>query len=81
MGLLTLHEAIAVVLLNKENRTASIHEISDEIARRGLYFQKNGGVAPAKQIRLRTHPSTNAGKAYSHLFEYLEPDKVRLRCL
>ncbi len=76
---LKLHEAIAVILLSKENRTASIGEISQEIADRGLYFQRSGDIAPPSQIRLRTHPNTNAGKTYSHLFEFIEPDRVKLK--
>lgn len=77
--LLTLHEAIAVILLSKDDRTARIQEISEEIAARKLYFQKSGDIAPPEQIRLRTHPNTKSGKQYAHLFEYIEPDKVRLR--
>lgn len=80
-NLLKLHEAICVVLLSKENRTATLEEISLEIAKRELYFQKSGDVAPPDQIRLRTHPNTNSGKRYEHLFEYLEPNKVKLRNL
>ncbi|CAD5248140.1 conserved hypothetical protein [Imperialibacter sp. EC-SDR9] len=75
-NLLKLHEAIAVVLLSCENRTASIQYISEEIARRGLYFQKSGGIAPPGQIRLRTHPKTRAGKTYAHLFVFTEPGLV-----
>ncbi|MBO6573192.1 MAG: hypothetical protein JJ958_12205 [Balneola sp.] len=78
-NILTLHEAIAVVLLSKENRTATIHEISKEIGERGLYHQKSGDIALPEQIRLRTHTNTKAGKQYSHLFEYIETDKVRLK--
>tara|TARA_R110002050_G_scaffold65695_1_gene142060 strand:+ start:7576 stop:7827 length:252 start_codon:yes stop_codon:yes gene_type:complete len=81
MNILTLHEAIAVILLTKEGRTATIDEISQEIAERGLYFQKSGDIAPPEQIRLRTHTNTKAGKQYQHLFEYIEPNKVRLRNL
>ena len=80
-NLLKLHEAIAVVLLDKPDRTASIEEISQEIADRGLYFQKSGDIAPPGQIRLRTHPNTSAGKTYKHLFEFKEPDQVKLRNL
>lgn len=80
-NLLKLHEAICVVLLSKENRTATLEEISLEIVKRELYFQKSGDIAPPDQIRLRTHPSTNTGKRYQHLFEYLEPNKVKLRDL
>ncbi len=78
-NLLTLHEAIAVILLSKENRTATIDAISEEIAERRLYFQKRGDMAPPAQIRLRTHPNTHAGKQYAHLFDYIEPNKVRLK--
>lgn len=67
-NLLTLHEAIAVILLSKEGRTTSIQEISKEIAERKLYFQKSGEIAPPEQIRLRTHPNTKSGKQYAHLF-------------
>ncbi len=79
--ILKLHEAIAVVLLSKENRTATLEEISNEIANRRLYYKKNGGFADAKQIRLRTHPNTHAGKTYAHLFEFREPNLITLRNL
>jgi pyoverdine/dityrosine biosynthesis protein Dit1 len=78
-NLLRLHEAIAVVLLSNSDRIASLKEISQEIARRGLYFQKTGCIAPPDQIRLRTHPNTTSGKQYSHMFRYIEPDKVQLK--
>lgn len=82
-NLLKLHEAISVVLLGMKDRTASLEEISQEIAERGLYFQQNGdGVPPPKsQIRLRTHPNSKGGKSYKHLFEFIEPNKVKLRNL
>lgn len=80
-GKLELHEAIAVVLLSKEDRIATYKEISDEIAQRGLYFKKNGDSAPPEQIRLRTHPNTSAGKSYSHLFDHIAPNRVRLKNL
>lgn len=78
-NLLKLHEAIAVILLSKKDRKATINEISDMIARRQLYFQKSGGFAPPEQIRLRTHPKTSSGKRYSHLFKYIEPNLVQLK--
>ena len=62
MNLLKLREAIAVVLLSKPDRTASISEISEEISVRNLYRQKSGDIAPPGQIRLRTHPNTNTGQ-------------------
>jgi hypothetical protein len=76
---LKLHEAICVVLLNKEDRTATLVEISNEIHSRELYRQKSGDIAPPGQIRLRTHPNTKSGKTYQHLFEFIEPDKIRLK--
>lgn len=78
-NLLKLHEAIAVVLLSKDDRTATYDEISKEIANRDLYFQKTGDIAPPGQIRLRTHPNTKSGNIYQHLFEYIEPNRVKLR--
>ncbi len=80
-NLLKLHEAIAVVLLAKPERIATIEEITLQIAQRNLYRQQNGiGDFPKKsQVRLRTHPNTKAGKTYSHLFEFIEPNFVRLR--
>lgn len=80
-NLLKLHEAIAVVLINKNDRTASLQDITQEIADRNLYRQQNGvGPFPPKgQIRLRTHPNTKGGKTYAHLFEFIEPDRVKLK--
>lgn len=76
---LKLHEAIAIVLLGTDNRMATTEEIAKEINRRKLYGQKDGSLINKEQIRLRTHTNTNSGKFYSHLFEYVEPDSVRLR--
>jgi len=69
---LKLHEAMRVVLQGCTNRTATFSFLSSEIAKRGLYRQKEGGVAPASQIRLRA-------KNYPKLFEIIPPDKVRLK--
>jgi len=77
-NLLKLHEAIAIILLSKDDRTASLEEISREIADRNLYRKKSGEFAPPEQIRLRTHPNTKSGKQYSRLFKFIEPDKVML---
>lgn len=78
MAKLTLHEAIAVVLLGKINRTATTEEIAFEINRRGLYFQRNGSVLPFDQVRLRV----KLGKGrYLHLFEWMEPNLVILKNL
>jgi hypothetical protein len=76
-NLLILHEAIAVVLLSKENRTATIEEISKEINKRKLFIRpSDGNPVPNYQVMQRTKLSD--GK-YSHLFEYIEPNKVRLK--
>lgn len=75
-SLLKLHEAIAVVLLSKENRTASFSEIAEEIENRRLYFRKDGESAPDYQIMMRTKLAK--GK-YHHLFEQIGKDKVRLK--
>lgn len=77
--ILKLHEAIVVVLLSKDDRTASLEEIRNEIVNGELYFKKDGDFPDVGQIRLRTHPNTKAGKQYAHLFNYLEPDKVQLK--
>ena len=62
-----------------ENCTASTKEIAKEINRRQLYFQKKGTPINKSQIRLRTHPKTRSGKFYSYLFEFIYPDKVKLK--
>ena len=80
-NLLKLHEAIAVVLLGKDDRTATIQDITKEIADRNLYRQNKGKGAfpPKSQIRLRTHPNTKGGQTYGHLFDFISPDKIKLK--
>lgn len=73
---LTLHEAIVVVLITKPNRTATTDEITKEINHRGLYKKKDGSDVKRGQIRLRTKLSDNA---YHHLFEFTEPNIVKLK--
>jgi hypothetical protein len=68
---LTLHEAMRIILLEQPGRKAQTQAISDEIARRGLYRQKSGGVAHAGQIRIRA-------VKYPRLFEMVDRDTVRL---
>lgn len=79
MKKLTLHEAIELVLKVRQNRTWTINEIANEINSRKLYEKKDKSALQSGQVRLRTHPNTKAGKFYSYMFEYIEPDKVRLR--
>ncbi|RYZ28191.1 MAG: hypothetical protein EOO10_10325 [Chitinophagaceae bacterium] len=75
-NLLKLHEAIAVVLLSKKNRTASFDEIANEINQRKLYLRKDGDDVPAYQIRQRSLLSNGR---YHHLFEVFGKDFLRLR--
>lgn len=74
-----LHEAIAIVLTEKINRTATIQEIADEINSKNLYQKQDGSPVQPGQIRLRTHPKTKSGGHYSYMFEYIEPNKVKLK--
>ncbi len=76
MPKLYLHEAIAIILLSKEDRTASIEEIAMKINIRELYQRKDKIDEPAYQIMQRTKLSKGQ---YHHLFEWINPDKVRLR--
>lgn len=73
---LTLHEAIIEVLKNKPNQQANISEIAKEINDRKLYNRKDGNPLPEYQVMMRTKLAK--GK-YHHLFEYIEPDSVKLR--
>lgn len=72
---LKLHEAIAVVLINKPNRTATTEEIAKEINKRKLYKKKDLSDVEASQIKLRTKLSDGA---YHHLFDFIEPNMVKL---
>lgn len=74
-NLLTLHEAIAVVLLSKQSRTSDVETIADEINSRGLYVRKDNQPLPGYQVMQRTKLSKGR---YHHLFKFIEPDKVRL---
>lgn len=71
-----LHEAIALILAEYENRTASIQEIADQINKRSLYKRKDSAPVPAYQVMQRTKLSNGT---YHHLFEYIEPNMVRLK--
>jgi hypothetical protein len=53
-NLLKLHEAIALVLLNLPNRTATFQKIADEIERRYLFPKRKGGITLGEQVKLRT---------------------------
>ncbi len=51
-NLLTLHEAVAVVLLKQPNQTATFQTIANEIERRNLFTERKGGITLAEQINL-----------------------------
>ncbi|WP_300799142.1 hypothetical protein [uncultured Alistipes sp.] len=57
--MLTLHEAIAVVL---QEGAKTPQELAEEINRRNLYRRKDGRPLPAKQVSARI-------RAYGYLFE------------
>ena len=75
-NILLLHEAIAVVLLTKENKSAYLKDIAAEIERRNLYKKKDGGYPSVSQIRLRVSKSKGQ---YIHLFGFRNPDIVWLK--
>lgn len=74
-NLLTLHEAVAVVLLKYKDRTASFDAIAKEIEKRNLFPERKGNIELSKQIRLRTSIKSSR---YKHLFTFLAPDKIKL---
>ena len=75
-NLLTLHEAVAVVLLGETNRTATIQTIADEVERRKLFPERKGGISLAEQIKLRTSISSSK---YKHWFEFTKPETLKLK--
>lgn len=73
---LLLHEAIVVVLINCQQRTATIEEIAGKINKRKLYVKKNGDPVTPAQIKLRASLS---GGRYTHLFTCKKTGTVTLR--
>ena len=69
---MTLHGAMQVVLEECPNRTASTEYISNEVIRRRLYTQRDGGDVFPDQIFLRA-------RKYPHLFDLIGRTTVRLR--
>ncbi len=67
----TLHNAMRIILMERESCTATTKELCVEIERRGLYMRKDGKTARAKQINARV-------RQYSELFEFTGPGIVRL---
>ena len=74
-NLLTLHEAVAVVLLNQPNRRATFQTIADQIEKRNLFSERKGGISLAEQIKLRTAISSSK---YKNLFKFTKPDIIEL---
>lgn len=75
-NILTLHEAVAVVLLKQPNRTATFQTIAYKIETRNLFPERNGGITLAKQIELRTAIASNKHKDW---FEFTKPNILKLK--
>lgn len=75
-NLLTLHEAVVVILLNKKDRTATFESIAVDIEKRNLFPERKGGITLAEQIKIRT--STKSSK-YKSWFDFTPPDTIRLK--
>ena len=75
-NLLTLYEAIAVVLLSQTDRSATFQNIADEVEKRNLFPERKGGITLAEQIKLRTAIATSK---YKHWLEFIKPDTIKLK--
>lgn len=75
-NLLRLHEAIAVVLLNQSNRTATFQDIAKVIEKRKLFPERKGNIPLEVQIKLRAAISSSR---YKDWFEFIEPDVLKLK--
>lgn len=52
---LTLHEAMETVLAGRGNRWMTVHELAEEINRRGLYEKRDGTPVDPTQIHARAN--------------------------
>lgn len=68
----TLHEAMRIVLSEAADKTMHASDLADEIYKRKLYLQKDGGKAQYTQIRARCGH-------YPDMFEALKGNKIRLK--
>lgn len=75
-NLLTLHEAVADVLLSEPNRTATVQTIAAEIERRNLFPERKGETNLAEQIKLRTSISSSK---YKHWVDFTKSDILKLK--
>ncbi len=70
-NLLTLHESVAVILLNKKNRSATFESIAEDIERRNLFPERKGGITLSEKVKIRT--SIKSSK-YKRWFDFKPPD-------
>ena len=77
-NLITLHEAIVLAIISKDDRTATYPEIAEFIDKRGLYTERKGNIALSDQVKLR---ATQSRGNYRRLFEVIEKETIRLRNL
>lgn len=68
----TLHEAMRLVLLEKEDHIMHAADLADEIYKKRLYVKKNGEKAEYTQVRAR------CGK-YHEIFEAIPGNKIKLK--
>jgi hypothetical protein len=72
--MLTLHEAVIIVLIKQPERTATYETIANEIQKRKLFPDRKENVSLSEQIRLRTSISSSK---YKHMFEKVSKDKIK----
>lgn len=77
-NLVTLHEAMVLALISKDDRTATYREVADFIDERGLYTERKGNIALSDQVKLR---ATQSRGNYRHLFEVIDKETISLRNL
>lgn len=75
-NLLTLHQAIALALLDTDDRTLSFAAIAVYIEKKHLFPERKGNISLQEQVMLR---ATKSKGQYFHLFEQVGPDIIRLR--
>lgn len=73
-NLLTLHEAIILVLVKEPDRTATFDKIATEIEKRHLFPERKGGIPLSKQIKLRTAISSSK---YKDLFRVVSENEIQ----
>jgi len=67
----TLHDAMRSILLEQPEQQATTSQVSEEIAKRGLYSKRNGESAKASQVNARA-------RKYPHLFTFADPHTIQL---